>query len=377
MVSFALEHVTKVYPGVGREAGTVAVDDLTLRANDGEFVGLLGPSGCGKTTTLAVLAGLETPTKGTVVFGSQDVTSVPPAARNVGLVFQDYAVFTHMTIFENLAFGLKVRGVKGREVRDQVNEMATFLDLDHALDLKPSEISQSEVQRVALGRTLVTRPTILLLDEPLSNLEASVRNQVRLELRRLHRELGQTTVFVSHDQSEAVALADRIAVMDHGHLHQFDTPLNLYDSPADTFVAGFVGTPPMNLLTYQSAGTSVDGYAEFALPGEPQEGLRLPIARTHGLSLLTVGFRPEHVQLAAPQSDSLHVHGVVDELEPLGPETVIHVNVGQQSVRASLPGRRQMALGDSVNFWIELSKLRLFSCDDGKALVRPEVFAAV
>ncbi|MEM4310978.1 MAG: ABC transporter ATP-binding protein [Nitrososphaerales archaeon] len=243
MTKILLEDLTKIYEG-----GTVALEDFNLEIESGAFISLLGPSGCGKTTTLKLIAGLLDPTKGRILFDGEDVTYTLPQQRGVGLVFQDYAVFPHMTGYENISYGLKVRKLSKKEIRDRVIEVANLLEIGDILDKKPREMNISELQRVSLARTLVIKPKVLLLDEPLSNLDASLRVRTRIELKKLQRILKQTIIYVTHDQVEALTLSDKVAVMSMGKLQQYDTPKNIFLKPKNKFVAGFIGSPPMNLI---------------------------------------------------------------------------------------------------------------------------------
>jgi len=244
-----MAHVKLEIVNLRKEYGDlVAVNDVSLSVEEGETMALLGPSGCGKSTTLNMIVGLEEPTSGDILIDGKSVLSVPPGQRNVGLVFQDYAVFTHMTVAKNFAYGLKVRGMDKADIEREVGKVAEFLGLTRQLNKKPTELGASEMQRVAIGRTLVTNPQILLLDEPLSNLEAEMRNQMRRELRRIQAETGQTIIYVTHDQIEALSLAHRIAVMENGYLRQYDTAHDVYHYPRSTFVGSFLGNPPMNFI---------------------------------------------------------------------------------------------------------------------------------
>ena len=278
MAEIHLQHLTKQFPG-----GLVAVNDLELVIPDGSFVALLGPSGCGKTTTMNMISGLEKPTSGEIYFDQQPITRLPPGARTVGFVFQNYAIFTHMSVAENISFGLRVRKPRpaADEIDRRVREIADVLGLGGMLDRNASRLSVNDMQKVALGRSMIVEPAIFLLDEPFSNLDAAFRAYMRAELKRIQHEIGQTMVYVTHDQVEAMSMADHIAVMDLGRLQQYGTPDELYNAPANRFVAGFVGSTQMNFLP-----------ATLVL-GEHAGGNGRP---------LTLGIRPENVQLAAPDA---------------------------------------------------------------------------
>jgi multiple sugar transport system ATP-binding protein len=360
-----LDQVTKVFRGERGYADLVAVDALSLAAREGEFIAILGPSGCGKSTTLNMIAGLEHPTSGGIYFDDAEVSRLPAARRNVGLVFQDYAIFTHMTIFDNLAFGLRVRKVPAAEVRERVRQMAEFLQLTASLDASPHVLSLSEIQRVAIGRTLLTRPAILLLDEPLSNLEAGVRNELRVELKRLHTETGYTTIYVTHDQGEAMALADRIAVMDNGTLQQFDTPRNIYLHPHNLFVAGFIGTPPMNLIECEAGASGRDGLS-LRVKGV-ETAVRMRGSGSPGRDL-TLGFRPEDARLRAAHPGEVELTARVTDIESLGPDLIVHLTLGNTPVRVVAPVGTKVSRGSESSLALRESDLRLFDSASGTAL---------
>ena len=302
--------------------GYVAVEHLDLRVEEGEFLVLLGPSGCGKSTSLRMLAGLESVTSGDILIGGAKVNDLPPGARGLGMVFQSYALYPHMTIKGNLSFGLRMARHDAKEIEQRVMEAAEMLDLSELLDRKPKALSGGQRQRVAIGRALVRRPKVLLMDEPLSNLDAKLRNQMRIELRRLHERHGTTTVYVTHDQVEAMTLADRIAILHEGRLQQHSTPLEAYHKPNTPFVASFLGTPPMNLLKGEvKDDTFVCDGLSFPLPehlsGSPQ-------------GPATYGIRPEGVQVLEEGGLRCSLKGV----ERLGSETVYHLLAGNQDIMA-------------------------------------------
>ena len=273
------------FDGVWKEydSDSVAVKDLTIQVESGEFVVLVGPSGCGKTTSLRMLAGLEEITEGTIEIDGVVVNNLPPKARGIGMVFQSYALYPHMSVEKNLSFGLRMQKERGRlgksEVDQRVSEAAELLGLSEYLDRLPKNLSGGQRQRVALGRALVRRPSVLLMDEPLSNLDAKLRNQMRIELRRLHEELGTTTIYVTHDQVEAMTLADRLVIMNEGRAQQFSTPLEAYHNPSNTFVASFLGTPPMNLVE----GTASNGVFTYAGPSGEKDPLTRDLPQVLGL----------------------------------------------------------------------------------------------
>jgi ABC-type sugar transport system ATPase subunit len=310
---------TKIY-----DDGTVALDSLDLKINDGEFLVLLGSSGCGKSTALRLLAGLEDVTSGTVIIGGTVVNDMPPGGRGLGMVFQSYALYPHMSVRDNLAFGLRraarKSGMESSEIDARVLEAAEMLDLQRALDKKPKELSGGQQQRVAIGRALVRRPKVLLMDEPLSNLDAKLRNRMRFELRRLHELHATTTLYVTHDQVEAMTLADRIAILTEGRLQQHAKPLEAYDHPANPFVASFLGTPAMNLIEgVAEDGRFVAGDLSFDLPEH--------LASRRGPG--TYGIRPEHVRILEAGGLRLDVGGI----ERLGGEAICHLNAGGHLIK--------------------------------------------
>ncbi len=344
MSSVTFEGVEKIYPG-----GTVALSDFSLEVADGELVALVGPSGCGKSTVLRLLAGLETPTRGTLRIGGQDVSALPPQARNVAMVFQDYALYPHLSVRENLAFPLRMRGMPAAEREQRVARVAELLSLGPLLERAPRQLSGGERQRVAMGRALVREPAAFLLDEPLSNLDAKLRVQVRAEIAELRRRAPTTMLYVTHDQVEALTLGDRVAVLERGRLQQVATPAELYARPANRFVAGFIGSPPMN----------------FA----PARWLRGAPAGDD----LVAGVRPEAVALAE-SGDAGALAGTVVQVEALGHETLVHVRLAGSGSEAPVRwvvrehGMAERRSGDPVFLRVDEAALHLFA-NDGRALV--------
>ncbi len=305
---------------------TEVLRDMSLDIPDGEFVVFVGPSGCGKSTLLRMIAGLEDVSAGAIHFDGEDVTDTAPKARGVAMVFQSYALYPHMSVYDNLAFGLKLAKTQRQSIRERVESVARTLQIEHLLQRKPRELSGGQRQRVAIGRAIVRQPRVFLFDEPLSNLDAALRVQMRLELQRLHRDLGATMIYVTHDQVEAMTLADRIVILNGGRIEQVGTPRELYQRPANRFVAGFIGSPGMNFL----AGTVTDS------PGDDTEirldaghpPLRIPPLNTPTGAAVTVGIRPEHVHGPAQDGDCA-LHGTVISLEHLGNETHVYVDCDQ------------------------------------------------
>jgi ABC-type sugar transport system ATPase subunit len=348
MAEITLDRLTKKF---GRQ---IAVKDFTLEIKENEFVALLGPSGCGKTTTMNMISGLLKPDSGRVYFNDRDMTEVPPGKRGVGFVFQNYAVFTHMTVYNNIACGLKVRDAPIQEIEYEVQNAAKLLRIEKILGVDAGKLSINDMQKVALARTLVTKPQILLLDEPLSNLDAALRNVMRAELKRLHHDLGQTTVYVTHDQIEAMSLADRVAVMNFAVLQQFDTPDEVYHRPKNLFVANFIGSPTMNFLK----GIYDDGKIRLA---DFDQGT-IPVSHNYRSSVeeklrdkdVIVGIRPEHLKLEDFVENEPLLKADIVSVEPLGSETIVYLK--PQGERDNLI--KSMMRGDYVASVNETKVLR-------------------
>ena len=353
MASVTLEHVTKQYGGV------TAVHEVNLAIDNGEFLVLLGPSGCGKTTTLRMVAGLEEVTAGRIMIGNREVTEEPPKDRDIAMVFQNYALYPHMSVFENMAFGLKLRKTPRSDIERRVKAAAEILGLQPYLQRKPRELSGGQRQRVALGRAIVREPAAFLMDEPLSNLDARLRDQTRVELKGLHQRIGTTTLYVTHDQTEAMTLGTRIVVMRDGKVQQVDSPEAIYRNPANQFVATFVGTPAMNLLSGTVA--DVNGIRMVKIGGQtvPVTGpLGDALERLTGKSV-TVGVRPEDITVRPPE-DGPHLTASVRVVEPMGHEKLLYCDLEgtQVTVREdnAWPGRA----GDQVALRLDPDTLHLF-----------------
>lgn len=367
MATIDFEHIDKIYPG-----GTQAIFDYNLAIADGELVAFVGPSGCGKSTLLRLLAGLETATRGTLRIDGQPVNTLPPQQRNVAMVFQDYALYPHMTVRRNLEFPLRMRDLPRVEIDRQVSWVAELLSLDGLLDRLPKQLSGGQRQRVAMGRALVRQPTVFLMDEPLSNLDARLRVQIRAEIGELLERTGITTVYVTHDQAEAMTLGDRVAVMDHGRLQQVAPPQELYERPANVFVAGFIGNPPMNLFPAQL--TVSDGRLNLYL-GEQFLPLALPMPIVERWLAwldrpLTAGVRPEHLDLVDAEVTGLRA--TVVDAEYLGHETLLHVRIDGMTAPAPtliarLSGIQLFEKGKTVRLSLDSTRLHLFG-PDGLAL---------
>jgi multiple sugar transport system ATP-binding protein len=360
MASVSLEHVEKVYPN-----GFIASRDLTLDIADGEFLVLVGPSGSGKSTVLRMIAGLETPTRGSIHIDDRDVTHLPPQERDVAMVFQSYALYPHMTVRENMAFGLRLRKHPNAEVKRRVSEVAESLGLAALLDRKPAQLSGGQRQRVALGRAIVREPCAFLFDEPLSNLDAKLRVETRAELSRLHRRLGATMIYVTHDQVEAMTLGDRVAVLRDGILQQVAPPMELYHAPANQFVAGFIGSPAMNFIEgalRREDGTCVFSATALTLP--------LPCGSGNSATEAVLGVRPQHLSVgAAGERGPGVVQATVAVVEPLGNEQVVHATTpsGDRLVIIAPPEQR-IAPDESVTIRIPADRAYLFRKSDGVRL---------
>lgn len=329
--------------------------DVNLEIEDGEFVVFVGPSGCGKSTLLRTIAGLERPTSGAIVIDGKDVTTVPAADRGLAMVFQSYALYPHMSVRQNLAFGLENTGTPKEKIAAQIAEAARMLDIERFLDRRPGQLSGGQRQRVAIGRSIVRRPVAFLLDEPLSNLDAELRGSTRAELAALHARLKATMIYVTHDQVEAMTLANRIVVLRGGRIEQVGTPLELYNRPANRFVAGFIGAPHMNFLEGAVTGHS-GGEAQVAIDGGPEIAVPLETPVAQG-TRLAVGVRPQHVTLGGGEG----LPAKVRLAEALGSETVIHAEVGGQKMLAVVPGQHAIASGDEVRLAFAEAPLHVFS----------------
>ncbi len=354
MAGVEVNSLSKVFPG-----GVKALDDLTLEIGDGEFFALLGPSGCGKTTLLRTVAGLEAPTSGTVSIGGADMTRTPPGQRDVAMVFQDYALYPHMTIADNISYPLKIKKVEKERRRARAQEVAGDLQLGPVLERRPGQLSGGQQQRAAVGRAVAARPQLFLFDEPLSNLDARLRLEARTFLKRLQKELGITTVYVTHDQSEALALADRMAVMQDGRIRQLGTPRDVFLQPANLFVAGFIGSTPMNLLpgTVAEGGIRVGPFA-VAMPAAARGLLR-------DGDEVVLGMRPEYATLHREQVHG-SIGGSVSVLESLGAETLVILEAGEFSVQVTVPDGDEPAVGDRAYVVPDADRSLLYRKDDGE-----------
>src|SRR5947207_12658580 len=352
MASVTFDHVTKAYA-----EDVVAVDDLDLLIKDGEFLVLVGPSGCGKTTALRCLAGLEEITSGQIKIDARVVNRVPSKDRDIAMVFQSYALYPHMTVYDNLAFGLKLLKTPKKEIKRRVEDAAKILNLETLLERKPRALSGGQRQRVALGRAIVREPAALLMDEPLSNLDAKLRVQTRAEILRLQRRLETTTIYVTHDQVEAMTMGDRIAVMNLGVLQQIGSPPELYDNPVNVFVAAFIGSPAMNFATAKAEDGALKlGGTTLELSGRAARAA----AQNRGRDLL-IGFRPEDLQLDGQDgSNAVQVPAQIDVVEYLGHEELIHAQAEGHEIVALVPSEKKVQAGEQVDFTIPVEKLHVF-----------------
>lgn len=359
---------TVSFDGIWKKYGEViAVNDLNLEINDGEFMVLVGPSGCGKTTSLRMIAGLEEITDGSLSIGERVVNHVAPKDRDIAMVFQSYALYPHMTVYDNMAFGLKLRKTPKPEIERRVKEAAAMLSAENLLERKPRELSGGQRQRVALGRAIVREPAVFLMDEPLSNLDAKLRVQTRAEIARLHQRLNTTTVYVTHDQVEAMTMGERIAVMSEARLQQVGSPQELYDHPDNRFVAGFIGSPSMNLLdvTAVRSGDEVTLKAddvEMALPARYKDSFK-----NYTGDKLVLGVRPEHLQVKADGPVGT-LSGNADVVEYLGNEELIHLSVGGIDIVALVGSENRVKPGDDLVLKVALEKVHLFDPESTLAL---------
>jgi len=361
MATVQLLNLTKKFKDV------YAVRDVNLEIHDKEFMALLGPSGCGKTTTLNMIAGLETPSSGQILIDGRSVTHVPAAKRDIAMVFQTYALYPHMSVYRNMSFALRIRKLPKEQIDKQLREAAQILGISALLERYPRQLSGGQRQRVAVGRAIVRDPKVFPLDEPLSNLDAVLRVQMRTELKLIFNRLGATVAYVTHDQAEAMTMSDRVAVFFNGKVQQVDTPLAIYHAPANQFVAGFVGSPPMNFI---SATVSAEGRLCLAA-GELE---RLPDAdlRPYSGQTVTVGIRPEDLQIhAAGEDDKAGIYGQVQVVEQLGATTLAYLRLGDGLIAAQLSASNPVAVGQRYAVTFPAARLHIFKGSDGEAIRTP------
>jgi len=366
-INVQIEDVTKTFQS-NSDGEIVAVENLDIDIRRGEFLVFVGPSGCGKTTSLRMVAGLETPTEGRIRIEGEDVTGYDPRERGIAMVFQNYALYPHMTVGENMAFPLQIRNYPQTEIDDRVDEAAELLEIDELLDRKPSQLSGGQQQRVALGRAIVREPSVFLMDEPLSNLDAKLRVQMRTELNEIHQRVGKTTIYVTHDQAEAMTLGDRVVVLNEGHLQQIGPPQYLYDNPVNRFVAGFIGEPPMNFLSVDidssdDGYTAAGGFFDFDLPVETKRALD---DWDRPLDDITLGIRPEDlsdVSVLDEYSEESTIDARVKVVEPMGSDkflTLVSPKDETVEFSARVSPETDVEPRDSVTLTANLDKIHLF-----------------
>jgi multiple sugar transport system ATP-binding protein len=366
MAEVILKSVDKVYPG-----NVKAVTDFNLDIRDGEFVVLVGPSGCGKSTTLRMVAGLEEITKGTIAIGGRVVNDVPPKDRDIAMVFQNYALYPHMTVYDNMAFGLKLRRFPKKEIDGRIQEAAKILGLTELLERRPKALSGGQRQRVAVGRAIVRKPAVFLFDEPLSNLDAKLRVQMRVEISRLHGQLGATMIYVTHDQIEAMTMGERIVVMKDGFVQQVADPITLYDHPVNRFVAGFIGTPPMNF--FEGHIRTLNGTLTFQGPG----GMSLPLPDKQKVAMaayrerpVTLGLRPEDIGSAAADNvpGAPRIKATVDVVEPMGSESYVYFRIGEATFISRVDSHQKFGVGQTVQPAVFMDKAHFFDPSTEKSV---------
>ncbi len=352
MAKVKLKGIRKVF---GKD--NVVIKDFSLEVPEGEFLVLVGPSGCGKSTLLRIIAGLEEPTEGDVFIGERLVTNIPPKDRDVAMVFQNYALYPHLNVFDNLAFGLKLRKVPRQKIKERVHEAAKILEIQELLKRKPKELSGGQRQRVALGRAIVRKPQVFLFDEPLSNLDAKLRVQMRAEIKRLHNRLRTTMIYVTHDQVEAMTMGDRIVILKDGAIQQVGSPREVYKEPANIFVGGFIGSPAMNFLPGTLSGNTFSG-----------EGFSLEFsAREIGLNTslkLIMGIRPEDIKLGGNE-----IFAELLVVEPLGPETILHLQLGGEPIIVKTTELPDSTIGTKIGITFSLNKVYFFNGETGERIV--------
>ena len=371
MASLSLKHIYKKYPSVG----VYAVSDFCLEIKDKEFLILVGPSGCGKSTTLRMIAGLEEITEGELFIGDRLVNDVAPKDRDIAMVFQNYALYPHMTVFDNMAFGLKLRKTPKEEIKRRVEEAARILDITHLLDRRPKALSGGQKQRVALGRAIVRNPKVFLLDEPLSNLDAKLRATMRTELTKIHQRVGTTFVYVTHDQVEAMTMATRIVVMKDGIIQQVDTPQNLYDKPGNLFVAGFIGTPQMNFITCTLEKKGSDLYVTFGTNTLklPKEKAEAPELQDYIGKEVVIGIRPEGIHdeeaFFKVMPDAI-IEADVEVTELMGAEIYLYLSTDETNLIARVSPRSTTRAGDVCNVAFDMSRIHIFDKETERCIVQ-------
>jgi multiple sugar transport system ATP-binding protein len=364
MAEVLLKNVNKIY-----DDGNKVVTDANFKVEDKEFVVLVGPSGCGKTTTLRMIAGLEEITSGEILIDGKLVNNLPPKDRDIAMVFQNYALYPHMTVYENMAFGLKLKKVDKKEIDVRVREAARILSLETYLERKPKALSGGQRQRVAVGRAIVRKPKVFLFDEPLSNLDAKLRVQMRTEISKLHKQLGATMIYVTHDQTEAMTMGDRIVIMKDGIINQVDTPLNLYNKPVNQFVAGFIGSPAMNFLSGMISEkndlifTSKSSELKFNFSSEQKSYLKDYVGQE-----VVIGIRPEDISIENTSGKSIELECALDVIEPMGNESFIYFEIEKTQFIARVKPLHDLKVGGKVKLYIDPNRVYLFESATGHHL---------
>jgi len=364
MANISIKHLKKIYPN----AETATIKDASLDIKDKEFIVLVGPSGCGKSTLLRMIAGLEEITDGDLEIDDLRVNELSPKDRDIAMVFQNYALYPHMTVFENMAFGLKLRKTPKAEIKQKVEHAANILDITHLLDRRPKDMSGGQRQRVAIGRSIVRDPKVFLFDEPLSNLDASLRVQMRAEIKKLHRDLNATIVYVTHDQIEAMTMGDRIVVLKDGNIMQFDTPMNLFNNPANKFVAGFIGSPSMNFIdgaiSIEKEANFVSQNLKFSIPKDIEPDMRI-----HEGKYVTFGFRPEYIYDKAIEKNkrlSNDMIVTVETVEPIGSESFVYFKFDgnpEATFCFRSNSSHEYHVGDKITIGVDIDRMRFFDTD--------------
>jgi len=363
MATVEMKNLTKVYTG-----GVKAVDKANITVNDREFVVLVGPSGCGKTTTLRMIAGLEEITEGDLYIDGKLMNDVAPKDRDIAMVFQNYALYPHMTVYNNMAFGLKIRKYPKAEIEQRVHEAAQILDIEELLERRPKALSGGQRQRVAVGRAIVRKPKVFLFDEPLSNLDAKLRVQMRAELSALHNRLQSTMIYVTHDQVEAMTMGDKIVVMKDGVIQQIGAPLELYNNPVNRFVAGFIGSPPMNIMSVEvgEEGGRIfadEGSFKITLSGKIADSLKSYVGKS-----VFMGLRPEDLVFNEQASKENNIVAKVEVVEPLGAEIHLYVSTAEHQIIVRTPPRRDFRVDEQINLAPDINRIQFFDAETEKVL---------
>ncbi len=354
MGKVVFENIKKIYPG-----NVLAVKDFNLEIEDKEFIVLVGPSGCGKSTVLRMVAGLEGITDGDLIIDGRKVNDIAPKDRDIAMVFQNYALYPHRTVYENMAMGLKLRKIPKKEIDLKIKSVAKLIKIEELLNRKPKALSGGQQQRVALGRAIVRNPNVFLMDEPLSNLDAKLRVEMRTEIIKLHKELATTFIYVTHDQTEAMTMGTKIVVMKDGLIQQVASPMEIYNNPANVFVAGFIGTPQMNFIDVNISKDNENTYMKFGNKKLKLEDSKLLLDVNKKYNEMILGIRPEHIYIE-PTKNSIELVGIIDIIEHMGAETHIHIQINDEKLIVKIPHDVNMNSGDEIKIFIEESKFYLF-----------------